>query len=381
VKTIRHTATLFFYDGAQIIEGRDEIGGHYLGVLVDPLDGKDRYLVTGAKPERLREFREGLADLRAVLCEMADSGWYLASVEEGLEAPLRLELQEAPLESSGFLPDEGFVLHDRPASDLSVREARARNNFVLELSVDPPEAAEEHRIRIETLAGLLTHVQKIVKHAYGAALRELSLSARRAIDRSDAHLLDVVVPAATGSFRVVLEGARQPDLVGDSELRRAFERVDALFENVGDPRRTIEVVKTYRGHLAGAYLRLLRFLVSNRTGLRYSWAQPTFSSASHRGITQSEAEPLLNALSGISNLGAESVTIEGALKKADVDTGAWRVATLDGDYSGKIKENGPSLAGLKLENSYRFSCVEEIEEVEGTGREQRTLFLTEHEPL
>jgi CRISPR/Cas system CMR-associated protein Cmr3 (group 5 of RAMP superfamily) len=49
--------------------------------------------------------------------------------------------------------------------------------------------------------------------------------------------------------------------------------------------------------------------------------------------------------------------------------------------SGKVREGGPSLDGLKVGGRYKFSCVEEIEEVESTGREQRTLFLIEHEPV
>jgi hypothetical protein len=55
------------------------------------------------------------------------------------------------------------------------------------------------------------------------------------------------------------------------------------------------------------------------------------------------------------------------------------VAAADGEWSGKIKDGGPSLAGLKLESVYRFACLEEIEETQG-GREQRALYLTEHEP-
>ena len=69
----------------------------------------------------------------------------------------------------------------------------------------------------------------------------------------------------------------------------------------------------------------------------------------------------------------------GALKKAEVDNGSWRLAIGDDDIAGKIKPGGPSLAGLKLESRYRFTCLEEIEETQG-GREQRTLYLTEHEP-
>lgn len=380
MKTIRHSNTLFYYDGPQVFEARDAIGGHYVAVMVEPQDNQDCYLVAGVAPERLRLFRSGMLDLRTLLAESGEDEWYMAKTSTGLDQPLALVPQRTSLLDCALLPDAGFVLHERPAEDLVLREARERNNLVLDIAVDPPEAAEEHRIRVGTLVGLLGHVQTMVKHAYGAALRDLSLDTRRAIDRSDAHLLDVVIPAAAGSFRVVLEGARMPDLLGQSELARALGRVDVLFEGASDPQQTLVTVKANSGHLAGAYLRLLRFLVKHRMGLRYAWAEPAFAKSKCRAITEAEAGPLVSALSGVSNLGAESVELMGALEKADVVSGAWRIATDEGSYSGAIKQGGPSLDGLKLGSGYRFSCIEEIEEVEGTGREQRTLYLIEHKP-
>ena len=380
MKTIHHTQTLFYYDGPQVFEARDAIGGHYVAVMVEPESGLDRYLVVGVSPENLRQFRSGTLDLRSLLTQDEDEGeWYLAILETGLDQPLPLAVQSRSLIKSGLLPDAGFMLHDGPIADVALLEARARNNLVLEIAVEPPEAAQEHRIRVSTLVGLLGHVQMLVKHAYGAALRELPLEARRAIDRSDAHLLDVVIPAAPGSFRVVLEAAKSPNLFGHSELGRALERVDALFESAANPQAALVAAKAHRGHLAGAYLRLLRFLVLQKTGLRYSWAEPTFTQPKKGNITEADAGPLVEALSGISNLGAEAVELIGALEKADVVSGTWRLASEDETFSGKIKEGGPSLEGLKLGASYRFSCVEEIEEVEGTGREQRTLYLVERE--
>lgn len=381
MKTIRHTTTLYYYEGPQVFEARDVIGGHYVAVMVEPENGKDRYLVAGVGPERLRQFRAGLLDLRSLLSERDETGWYLATVETGLDQPLPVVPQQSPLASSGFLPEPSFVLHDRPAEELALREARARHNLVLELAVDPPEAAEEHRIRVGTLVGLLGHVQMMVKHAYGAALRELSLETRRAIDRSEAHLMDVVVPAAGGSFRVVLAAAKTPDLLGQSELARALGRVDALFEKAADPQAAAAVVKANRGHLAGAYLRLLNFLLKHKTGLRYAWAEPTFSAPNSRAITEAQAGPLVSLLSGVSNLGAEPVNLVGALEEADVVRRTWRIATPEGKYPGEVKQGGPTLEGLKLGSTYRFSCIEEIEEVEGTGREQRTLYLIEHQPV
>jgi hypothetical protein len=380
MKTIQHTTTLFYYDGPQVFEARDMIGGHYVAVMVEPKNGHDRYLVAGVAPERLRQFRAGTLDLRSLLAEAGAEDWYLTAAATGLDQPLVLELQAAPLTASGLLPDEGFLLHDRPAEEIALKEARERNNLVLEIAAEPPEAAEEHRIRVGTLIGLLGHVQTMIKHAYGVALRELSSENRRAIDTTDAHLMDVVIPAAPGSFRVVLEAAKTPDLLGQNELARAMQRVDALFENAANPARALATVKAHRGHLAGAYLRLLRFLAQHKTGLRYSWAEPSFAKPNYRAVSEAEVGPLVDVLSGVSNLGGESLTLVGALEKVNRGGGTWGLLTEEGVCSGKVREGGPSLDGLKVGGRYRFSCVEEIEEVEGTGREQRTLYLIEHEP-
>lgn len=380
MKTIRHHATLFYYDGPQVFEARDPIGGHYLALLAENLEGRSRYLAVGVSPERLREFRLGAMDLRTVLLAGADEGWFLAESTDWTQ-PLSLSPQNASLATSPYLPDPGFVLPDTPAAETSLRESRARNNLVLEMAVEPPEAAAEHRIRMDTLAGLLVHVQTMLKHAYGAALRELSIDARKALDRTDAHLMDVVIPAAPGSFRVVLEAARGPDMLGQSELSRALQLVDEMFEQTGDPVATLARVKLRRGHLAGAYLRLLRFLASHRSGLRYAWAEPTFAVARQRTLAEKETQPLIDALSGVANLGTETISLIGSLDKADRKNGSWRLLTAEGAESGETKAGGPSLEGLKLGGAYRFVCQEEIVEAEGSGREMRTLYLVEHEPV
>ncbi len=381
MKTIRHTATLFYYEGPQVFEARDAIGGHYIALMIEQGEMGDRYLVVGVAPEQLRQFRAGLLDLMTLMTDRTESDWYIGAADGDFKQPFVLEPQEGDLAASGLLPDPGFVLHDRPADTETVREARERNNLVLEITVEPPEAAQDHRIRVGTLIGLLGRMQTMVKHAYGASLRQLSYSARKAIDRTDAHLLDVVVPAAPGSFRIVLEAARTPNLLGQNELTRALQRVDELFENVDDPQKVLAKIKEHRGHLATAYLRLLSFLVESKSGLNYSWAEPDFPKPKRGAVTQAEAGPLVELLSTVSNLGEETITIVGALKKADVDNGTWRIATQEEDFSGETQKGGPSLAGLRLESIYQFNCIEEIEEMEGTGREKRKLYLVSHEPI
>lgn len=381
MKTFTHTQTLFYYDGPQIIEGRDLFGGHYIGVMVEPDGEEDRYLIAGVVPESLRRFRAGGLDLRSLIKEHGPEEWYLATVEGGLlDQPLKLLSQPGALVASGFLPDSGFLLHDQASSDETVQEARSRNNVILNVAVEPPEAATEHRIRLDTLAGLLAHIQTIVKHAYAAALRELAPMTRKVIDRSDSHLLDVIVPAAAGSFRVTMEASKMPDMLGDCEIARALDRIDVLFANADNPQAVLEAIKAHKGHLAGAYLRLLRFLTEHKTGISYSWAAPNFTNPKGSRVSQSEIAALVEALSGISNLGGESINLVGKLEKADVVNDTWRIATDDGSFSGKVKDGGPSLNGLKIGGIYRFSCIEEIEFMEGTGREQRLVYLVEHEP-
>ena len=376
MKTIRHTNTLFYYDGPQVFEARDAIGGHYVAIIVEPDRPNERYLVAGVAPERLRQFRSGVLDLRSLLIESDKEEQYLATVGSDLDYPLVLDHLSAPLIDSGFLPDAGFVLHDRPSDDSVLREARERQNLVLEVAAEPPEAATQHRIRANTLAEMLYRVQAMIKYAYRAATG----GNRNRYRQPDDDMMDVVVPAAAGSFQIVLEAVSTPDLFGDSELANALRRIDALFECTANPEETLTVVKEHRGHLAGAYLKLLRFLVEQRTGLRYSWAEPNSERPSNRAVSQSEAGPLIDILSSVTNLGSEPVTLEGTFERFNRESGSWGLLTTEGKRLGKIRDGGPSLDGLEVGGRYRFHCDEEIEEINITGRESRVLYLNRHEP-
>ena len=191
MKTVRHTTTLFYYDGPQVFEARDAIGGHYVAVMVEPQNGQDRYLVAGVEPERLRQFRAGWVDLRSLLAERAVEDWFLALAPSGLDEPLVLQPAAGSLANSEFLPDPGFVLHDRPTEEVALKEARQRNNLVLEVAADPPEAAAEHRIRVNTLIGLLGHVQTMVKHLRGDKVERRIDTGSRIVDKANMAQPDV----------------------------------------------------------------------------------------------------------------------------------------------------------------------------------------------
>ena len=377
MKTIQHTTTLFYYDGPQVFEARDAIGGHYVAVLGPTAGSRASYLVAGVPPERLRLFRCGLVDLRTLLTDSDEQELYTATATASLDQPLALDPLRRPLTDSGLLPDSGFLLHDHPTDDYVLKEARERNNLIMAMAADPPEAASQHRIRANTLAELLHRVQSMVKNAYRAAMRVNPPLSRR----QDDDILDVVVPASAGSFRIVLEAATMPDLFGRSGIALALRRMDELFENAASPETTLTVARANRGHLAGSYLKLLRFLVKNNTGLHYSWAEPASTRPHDHAVSQAEAEPLVDALSGVTNLGVEKISLDGEFDKFNRGSGDWGLRTEDGMRSGKVREGGPSLDGLEVGGHYRFYCDEEIEEIDITGREARTLYLNRHDRI
>ena len=112
---IRHTNTLFDYDGPQLFEARGDDGDQYLALLVDSEEGGDRYLVVRVSSEILNQFRAGAIELRSLLALAGKEQWYLAN-STNLDEPLALELQNPPV-AEHFLPDEGFVLADVPADE------------------------------------------------------------------------------------------------------------------------------------------------------------------------------------------------------------------------------------------------------------------------
>ena len=379
MRMVQLTSTLLYYDGVQIFEGRDSIGGHYIGTLVASTGDEDRYLVIGVAPDRLREFRSGMLDLRTLLLESSATGWYLALLSDDFAGPFKLERQQVPLQDQDFLPADGVLLFDGAIDDLALREARERNNVVFEFSVEPPEASVEHRINAATLSEIIAHIQSVVRHAYRRALREMPSGDRQRTDRSDGHLMDVVVPAASGSFRVVMAASRPSDMFGNNELARALHQMDAVFESTRYPEEARENLQQYKGHLAGSYIKLLKCLVERNTGLNYAWAERMFDTSRHGGVTESVAKELVGYLNESSSLGIEEVQLAGVLERADRNSGSWRLLTEEGARSGRVAEPGPSLEGLVIGNRYVFYCVEDTQ-ISGIDQETITLYLHRYDP-
>ena len=124
MKTIRPTEVLAYYDGVEVFAGQDGGGGRYVGAFIDGRGDADRYLVVGARAERLGEFRAGMLDLRTLLLEAPGGEWYTTLAWGEAGESLVLEPQAGSLEATDYLPDPGFLLGD--GDDAGMRECGGR---------------------------------------------------------------------------------------------------------------------------------------------------------------------------------------------------------------------------------------------------------------
>jgi hypothetical protein len=211
-------------------------------------------------------------------------------------------------------------------------------------------------------------------------LSTLSTAGRKGLDVIDASKLDAF-ETQPGSFRILFESSKGPDLYQWVELRRALEKLDEITDNAGSPEMALITLKQNKGHLAGTYIKLLEFLIEHKTEFSYKWSSPDLVGARGRTITQKEASPLLELFKSTKELGVETVDLHGHLREANSTTGHWILESIEEDkktYSGKVKEGCRGVSSLVIENIYRFHCEEKIEEVVGTSREIRTLLLVDH---
>ena len=153
--SIRHTRTLFEYDGPQLFEAHDDDGVLYLALLIEHTEGPDRYVVVEVPPDQLDQFKAGSLDLRELMAAAGSERWYVVSSSD-LTSPLALDPMTGPIPPE-HLPKAGFRLGDvsveegnaRPASD----SVEARKRLVEAVTLDLVGPWAGHRYAVERLRG------------------------------------------------------------------------------------------------------------------------------------------------------------------------------------------------------------------------------------
>ena len=113
--TIRPNKVLDYYDGVLVFTAEGDDGQQYVGSIIDTTDGIDRYLVKATTPERIEDLEKGRVDLRSLLLENPVNDWFLTFDGNAPDQPLELHPQSGSIETTDFLPSEGYFLDDQDA--------------------------------------------------------------------------------------------------------------------------------------------------------------------------------------------------------------------------------------------------------------------------
>ena len=133
--SIRHTRTLFEYDGPQLFEAHDDAGGLYLALMIEHAEGRDRHLAVEVTPDRLEELKAGTLDLKELISAAGSGHWYVVWSSD-LTSPLVLEPMAGPIPPE-HLPEDG--------SDSAARSPRRRRTLIRRETRSRPASASSRR--------------------------------------------------------------------------------------------------------------------------------------------------------------------------------------------------------------------------------------------
>ena len=368
---IRYTRTLDYCDGISVLEAHDPIGGTYVGSYFEPVQGGDRYLVVGCRPETLRLFRHGGCDLLELLTTPPGGRWCLASLL-GTREPLVIKHVDTGAIPDEYLPEPGYMIFDSEVNHGIVADAVERNNFVLQVSIEPPRTDRGHAVGFPVLRCLVDRVQELAR----CAVREVS--GNRGV--MEASRLDLV-GMSEGSVVVTLEAATGLDERRESPLAQAFGWLDSLFYKMEASQGPDVDIAEYAPTTVDAYAKLMKLLKDEETGFHYTWAAPHTVAPSHRAVSLERALALESELPRAlmelrAAFDAREVVLQGVLEAASQLNRRWTLRDARGVLRRGILEEGElGLDELVIGGHYTFTCLEKMAEDRSWRRRRRTLFL------
>ena len=388
---IHYEKTIEYYDGIRLFEARDPIGGTYAAYLLETNDQADRYLVFGCEPDQLRLFRNGGIDLKSLATKSSIYGWYLADITD-FDEPIHVTSQDSDTIPDDYLPQPGFFITGVEVNQDVTARAKQQDNIVIQVTIDPPESADEHTVRASTLSGLIRHMRDLTRYAAEHASREEEKAGIQATRNRDDHEL-YAIELSQGSTIITFQGARRPTTKDDPILYKALDQLDHLFKNADTPNRAADALAQYDPKVANAYLRLMKFLKARKTGFSYTWATPRSTRPSHQAILLEKVEALAKELKGAldranddedaDEIIPDNIILVGTLKMADEPNKRWRlmVPSSRSVREGTVGKDGPSLSSLVIDREYRFECQEGQTQLGARSRKKPTLYLKSITPL
>ena len=373
---IEYRSTLAYYDGPEVFDASDRIGGNYIGMMLDSDVQAFKILVVGVAQDHLMRLRRGDIDLRSAILAAAEYGWYLCETDtlEG-RIPISDRRTGAPTES--MLPDENYYLSD-PVDNQNAAMVTAleRSNFVVSLKIEPINLLTPHRLKLKDYGDLISRLNSLISDT-----KLFNSSAQEPAEIPPADL-DIVTPATSGSLVVLLE-ASSPDndifrphqfLVG--ALRQIDKAVHVTFDS-----ESVEALASLRDvKFTKKYMQLLNVLNRCEVDLQYSWAEPRFQLGNSKSVTFAKTRSLVESIKARANdvMVEKERTVQGEFVRFNRRSGAWGLAVdEDSLVRGTIdrKEHPDQLDGLRVGARYTFTCVEKHTFGQAWKNEAPTLIL------
>lgn len=390
-KQITYERTIEYYEGIQLFEARDPIGGTYVASYLGSDEAADKYLLVGCEPEKLGQFRNGSIDLKTLMVMSAKHGWCVADVTD-FDEPFNFDPEDSDEIPDDILPKSVSFIAGAEVNHEVTKRARQSDSFTIQVRIEPREAAMEQRVRAKTLIDLIRHVQTLTSHAVEqVAKEEQEATGTRRRSTGGAHLLDAV-DLSHGSTVITLQAANKPTPHTDFLLSRAMGRLDELLKNADAPEATLAALERYDPKLTKSFGNLMKFLIRTKTGFSYTWADSRSSKPSHHAISMGSAEALSRRLEDVSELEgderetdeceAKEVILQGILEMADEPKSIWRLRDhQQGVREGTVEQDGPRLSLLVIDRPYRFECVEKRPSAFAKSRRGPTLYLQHWDEL
>jgi hypothetical protein len=368
-----------------LFNGIDDIGCEYIFFLTDDQNENLKYICTPISKKRLKEFRKGIVDLRTIFVEPEIKEFYQCEIQNFSDQTCFIDFFSSDDLPSSILPEQGFYLneHDEIIDEI-IKKAKELNKPILYASLEPPESQFETKIMADRLSHFLSAFQNMVKYAYKKTFKQVSTNIM-SFKQEDAHKLQVF-GFTEGSFTVMFEPLDAGDIFGSCfAIESSFEKIDEIVDVISDNEATLNILKKNKGHLVSAYIRLLKFISENNTTFEYKWATPIFNKSKKNRISQNDAKPLLDFLTSTEDISSETIIFTGYIIRADKKNNTWKILNDEDkkEYAGKVKDGVPlSLEGVVIGSvKYQFICEEKIEEVLGTGKEQKIIQLIEYNEI
>jgi hypothetical protein len=369
----------FFYDVPLIFSASDKIGRFYICELIDQNENTLKYICLPISHRRLKDFRLGQIDLRSIFVEPEMKEFYECSIENFESKEFEISLLPSKELPETYLPDGGFYLADEKIVDVEIKKtAKAANRPVFKVILNPPESSDGPVIIAERLSHFLFAFNNLIKHAYRKTCKKIP-RIKTSLSHEDGHKLRIL-SFSEGSFSILFETLDIGDLFGSCAPELSFQKIDELVRVAENPEKSVEILKTNKGHLANAYIKLLEFITENDTSIEYEWASPTLPKSQRGKLLQRFARPLLETLRETEGLSIELIELTGVIIKANKKSGAWTIVNDEDqkEYSGTIKpESKISLDGIIISTQkYKFFCEESLEVIPATGKERSSLQVT-----